>query len=812
MAVFYWKVFIGLPRYKRLYKLKTDHEDFCTAKTKTWIDVSMSTLPNPPFAIEARFLGPILNLNCELTKNAQNLIFARNGTGKSFLSRAFRYLDLHGEGKDTSDASLSLVSDESIDGRGSFSFTQGTETYGELKLNRGSDAIQINSSQKIFHVFSEDFVQKELRERAYVLQGEIENQIALDGDNIDLQDIQNSLSAAENSAEQEIMSLGLLFEASKTSELKDKAGVNRQLSEFKSLNLLEAITKNSVRPSNADNDFSESLESLSKLKSIPLEPKYPSQVGHLPNDLVNLPGLESSLKKETSPSSVAHDIKEKLDKHNNFYKTGLSIIDQDQPSTCPFCEQRITDVNPKQVIDAYIKYFNAEEEDHKSELRTFLRSMLILKNDLGLLETALLEQTVAYEALKVFIPSQKNKNLLPIPECVSNLRNAYEELRQTIIEKAQSLSEPSQLPSSNLLEATNALNDVVDANNEKVEELSNSIEKSDNERKILQRTLCKLFESKFLHDNWPSIANYKTHEVETTKKKAELAVAERSRPSANAKKRVAETFELLLKAFFSEKYIFCKESFTLKRGQNEMGARGPSRTLSDGEKTAIAFCYFIACVHKKVSADADYKNLFLVFDDPVTSMSYDYVFTIAQVLKNLSISNLGAISINPSLIHGATHKRPEILILTHSSYFFNVSRTNRIVRADASFALNKNGSTHQLSRLRNYVSPFEEQLEHVYKVANGAEHDHSTGNAIRSVLEAVGRFCRPDKANSVQEFISFLAGENNLVLQSVLIQSLSHGTYYDETPTPAGIKQACIETITVVNAYAEGQIAILTES
>ena len=134
--------------------------------------------------------------------------------------------------------------------------------------------------------------------------------------------------------------------------------------------------------------------------------------------------------------------------------------------------------------------------------------------------------------------------------------------------------------------------------------------------------------------------------------------------------------------------MFDKELFILKRGDQEM-ARGPHRTLSDGEKTAIAFCYFVACVHLKVKANSDYKKLFLVFDDPVTSMSYDFVFSIAQALKNLSVSKQGEVSINPSVIDGNKKLRPNLLILTHSSYFFNISFTNRVVPESAAFAFTR---------------------------------------------------------------------------------------------------------------------------
>lgn len=116
---------------------------------------------------------------------------------------------------------------------------------------------------------------------------------------------------------------------------------------------------------------------------------------------------------------------------------------------------------------------------------------------------------------------------------------------------------------------------------------------------------------------------------------------------------------------------------------------------------------------------------------------------------------------------------------------------------------------HKLKYLQDYVAPFEQQLEHISNVAQGMEPDHSTGNAIRSVLEAVGRFCRPDKAKSLQNFIAFLAGEEGFHIKSIMINSLCHGTYYDETPPPDDLKLACEEAISVVERYAVGQLELL---
>ena len=332
--------------------------------------------------------------------------------------------------------------------------------------------------------------------------------------------------------------------------------------------------------------------------------------------------------------------------------------------------------------------------------------------------------------------------------------------------------------------------------------------KSDDERKSLQRKGCSVFEREFVVREWSSIETLNGLRKETKSKGSELVTLEKSAPSSNARSRVADTFELLLGEFFAGKYVFNKESFTLKRGDYEM-SRGAHRTLSDGEKTAIAFCYFVACVHRKISANSDYERLFLVFDDPVTSMSHDFVFAIAQTLKNLNFSDRGEVSLNPGLINGNKCFRPELLILTHSSYFFNISLTNKVVERNAAFALLSQKDEHVVTRLDKYVAPFQAQLKDIYDIAHGGESDHTTANAIRSVLEAIGRFCRPDKSGSLSEFVQYLAADQGINVKSILINSLCHGTYYEETLPPDDLRLACEETLLVVKKYAVGQLEIL---
>ncbi len=768
----------------------------------------MNTTPKPSFSISARHLGPIISLDGELTKHAQNLIFARNGTGKSFLSRAFRYLDLKNQGRDIADAAHNLVSDESADGKGTFSFSRGANTLGALQLEKNGSNVSASVADTIFHVFSEDFVHEELRERAYEIDGEIESQISVDSENIKLKDAQEALEKAVADEQAAASALRGKYEQEKLGELHGKAGINKQLKEYKALNLDSLLERFAEKPSPPEQSFAGILKDLDSLKAIPAEPVYPDLLELVGSDVVNTEALKTSLQRVTSPSSVSEVIKNKVDTHHGFYATGAKIIQDDHRTTCPLCEQGITDPGPKAIIDAYITYFEDEEERHKSELRSFLQVFNQKEADLKDFETRLARQKSRYDTLKRFVPSRKDTEIDDGESQFKEARAAIASIKEAIQKKIDALSAPHTLPENDPDARISDINKVIGENNTKAEKLNKAVEKSDEERKTLQRRACDVFDHEFAISNWSDIEALRALRNDSIAKQGELTELEKSSPSTDARVRVAETFDLLLKEFFAKKYVFDKEKFALKRGGNEM-TRGPHRTLSDGEKTAIAFCYFVACVHRKVTSNSDYRKLFLVFDDPVTSMSYDFVFAIAQTLKNLNISDRGEVSVNPGKIDGNKCIRPELLILTHSSYFFNISRTNSVVKEDATFSLTLDGAAHKLTHLRSYVAPFEYQLAHVYHVANGNSPDHATGNAIRSVLEAVGRFCRPDKSQSLQEFISFLAGEESISIKSILINSLCHGTYYDEAPPPDDLKLACQETIIVVERFAEGQIAVI---
>src|SRR3546814_15042799 len=92
---------------------------------------------------------------------------------------------MHGQGDDISDAAFNLISEESPDNGGRFALVQGTTHIGSLTLSQTPSKVTANTYDRIFHVFSDDFVHSELRRRDYDMDGDIESEIQLDKADID---------------------------------------------------------------------------------------------------------------------------------------------------------------------------------------------------------------------------------------------------------------------------------------------------------------------------------------------------------------------------------------------------------------------------------------------------------------------------------------------------------------------------------------------------------------------------------------------------------------------------------------------------
>lgn len=752
----------------------------------------------PKLKIKAQNIGPIKSIDAVLSEEKQNLIFARNGTGKSFIARSLRLLDKAVMSDiNTADIPDLLVSEES-NGVGAFGLYEDDKCIGRIDLNTSSKATSVSESPYIFHVFSEDYVDENLRNKLESLDGNITHEIVVGKDNAELDEKQKLLDEATAKEKEERFALDTKFVTGRRPHQK-KFGIRASLGAFKALTT-DLFFNELYYTSDG---LAETLEKLLKqyeiFKSIPQETDQPVSLASPESD-IDLDSVISALQVATSPSSVASSFRDKIASDPSFFESGLEKH-QAAPDNCPFCTQDMG-VVAMAAVDAYAKYFEDKEAQEIKRISRMITKLDSIASGLDTWLSRYLQNARRYDALKTYFPSCSG-SVLPDPsKTVQSLKDDVASIQSLLREKLQSLSRVLPVPDIVWNENQASISGLVSEANEMINVLNKLIDNSDEERKSIQNKSCKAFEITFFRDNKGKIDDIRALMADIVRLSTEVAEIRKNHGDrAHARDRVVGTFSLLLERFFGDRYTFDADNFKVRR-KNMKIRRGSDRTLSDGEKAALAFCYFIAQTHLRVASNDDYERVYFVFDDPVTSMSFDFVYSIIQALKLLRISKDGEIQFN---LNSNVH-RPRMLILTHNNYFFNVISTNNVVGKQGLFQLVPGATAHRLVSQKSFATPHLLQLKHVAEVANKTTvPDYTTPNAIRSVVEGMWKFCRPDLTD-FGGFLQYLIEHYDIEIKSVLINHFSHHTGFDMLPNSEDISLAAGEALEVVKALAPGQL------
>ncbi|MEP2092042.1 AAA family ATPase [Roseibium sp.] len=752
----------------------------------------------PKLKITAQSIGPIMSIDAALSEEKRNLIFARNGTGKSFIARSLRMLDKAALSEmDTVEIPDLLVSEES-DGVGSFALYEDENCIGRIELNTSTKTTSILEPSYIFHVFSEDYVDENLRNKLESLDGNITHEIVVGKDNAELDEKQKLLDETAAKLKEARSDLDAEYVIGKNLHQK-KFGIRASLGAFKALTTDIYFQDQTYAPDGSAETLDKLLKQYELFKSIPQETDQPVPFA-APEFVIDMNSIASALQAVTSPSSVARTFRDKIASDPSFFEAGLHKH-RAAPDNCPFCTQDMGDV-AMTAVDAYAKYFDDKEAQEIKRINRMISNLDSVVLGLDTWLSRYLQNARRYDVLKTYFPSCSS-SVVPDPsKIVQGLKSDVASLQSSLREKLNSLSSVLPMPDIAWNKTQASISSLVFEANELIDALNKLVENSDEERKSIQNKSCKAFEITFFGDNKDKIDEIRAFTADIARLSAEVAEIRKSHGDrAQARDRVVETFSLLLGRFFGDRYTFDAESFKVHRKDMEI-RRGSDRTLSDGEKAALAFCYFIAQTHLRVASNEDYEKVYFVFDDPVTSMSFDFVYSIIQALKLLRINKDGEIQFN---LNSDVH-RPKMLILTHNNYFFNVVSTNNVVSKSGLFQLVAGATAHRLVSQKSFATPHLLQLKHVAEVANKTiAPDHTTPNAIRSVVEGMWKFCRPDLTD-FDGFLRYLIEQYEIEIKSVLINHFSHHTGFDMLPDSEDISLAASEALRVVEILASGQL------
>lgn len=731
------------------------------------------------FRLSTNNVGPLKNKIFQITEAKHKrrfCIYANNGSGKTILSRCFSLPSLNTPTKKSELHSLypHIINLKETAFDFEFGFSLTSEPSKKLKISGDKfNNISIeNNTDFIFYVFNEDFVKKNIREKKYQIDSDIEGYII--GDAAINLDQQNgnliSLNKNKDELEQNINSA-----IQKT--LKDLSvfSIAKNTTEYKVITFERILLGGKYQNVKT---FDEYVFEHNKLKSLPDDITLIDEINDFTIEDLR-PEIESVFQSYTLNNFSEAFKKEVLPKLE-FIEKGLSLSNGKE---CPFCGQSYNS-NASELIDKYNKFINDSQTKiigHFKNVQKTINQIPDLYNKY-ILQVQSIENKLHKSA--EYFPSLEEINFIPFKN-ENELRKITKSLSLEMQRKIEDIS-----LSIDIKEQISELNNfIIDTrkiriqNNKLIQRVNKSLSSVSQEKLSIKRNLCKSAFNRLLDDVSKFVS-----ELAVAKNQISLVNAEikRLQSSAQIKKKdlIAATLKELLKSFFNDKYEFDEENFKFKLLNCDV-TNDLDFVLSEAEKNIIAFCYYIASIFNIVDNKEDLKRIFYIIDDPVSSMDFLYVYNVSLIINNYCKKKYGT----------------NLLLLTHNLEFFNIVVKNGLIDVGISLY---DGELKKVSD--NVLMPYENHLKDIYNISQGSNRPtHTTPNSIRHIIETINKFKNPQQ--NIEKFIlsEEILNANSPVIK--IIQSFSHGEIREEESyTDDMIIDACKSLINYITQYYPGQI------
>jgi Uncharacterized protein conserved in bacteria len=171
-------------------------------------------------------------------------------------------------------------------------------------------------------------------------------------------------------------------------------------------------------------------------------------------------------------------------------------------------------------------------------------------------------------------------------------------------------------------------------------------------------------------------------------------------------------------------------NFQIKRGETV------AHNLSEGECSLVAFCYFMA---KLEDIDTKGKDLIIWIDDPISSLDSNHVFFIFSLIES-------ALAKPFSKQDGSNgYRYNQLFISTHNLDFLKYLKRLSSPKNDSAYFVIERGRLGSQVKvmptyLQKYITEFNYLFHQIYKCANETDTSHDCfynfGNNLRKFLEA----------------------------------------------------------------------------
>lgn len=407
------------------------------------------------------------------------------------------------------------------------------------------------------------------------------------------------------------------------------------------------------------------------------------------------------------------------------------LVLHSENDSCEFCGNKIEN-NRLKLLKAH---FSKDLNNHKEALKILLDKIENKKK----IDPELKPEQF-YPSLRVDFKKTKGE----LRKSITNYNSQYSNLLNLVNEKIKNPFKPiddySQISvdSSILEKAIRNFNDLISKNNKITKEFDEAKTKAQTRVKehyaanyVKTIDLSKKEQKIKLYENRSE--RFLDFEIQLEKSIAELE--SKISKAHKGKEKLNEYIEKFLGR--NEIQVVVKkednlELFSLQRKDSR------AVNLSEGEKTAIAFSFFLT----KLLESSELENVIVYIDDPISSLDSNHIFQVNALIKDFFISKE-----NPENDSSPTKLNcKQLFISTHNFDFFGLLRelpkpsgSNKLYfyvrRIDAEIS-----TLEKLPKaIQNYSSEYHYLFELIYNFDNGEDKDYKDlmgiPNAVRRFVE-----------------------------------------------------------------------------
>lgn len=471
---------------------------------------------------------------------------------------------------------------------------------------------------------------------------------------------------------------------------------------------------------------------------------------------------------------------------------------RDKRDTCAFCRQTF----PLDIWQVFDEHFSKES----GELETALDVAISSVTD----EIKAIAGFVTFESAQFYAEERAafNASSKALADALGVYKKDLESIKKSLEARKNNLFQPvepkeSSHDAAEIRKHVEAINALILTNNGKTRTLENDKASA---RDALRLTDVFEFADAITYDiELARIDTFKTESATAntafTEAEKEIQDAEAQIDSLRAKqkdeRKGAERVNSLLNNFFGHDGIKLqardgadKATVKFEITRNAKSAYN----LSEGECSLIAFCYFIA---KLDDPDSKGKELIIYIDDPISSLDSNHIFFMFSLIESLIAKPI------KSADGSSMYRYEQLFISTHNLDFLKYLKRLSIpkkkiavgegktksVDDNEHFMIERNGASSNImlmpTYLRDYVTEFHYLFHQIYKCKDQAaaqvSHEPFFGfsNNLRKFLEAFLFFKFPyhdDKNDGVERIKKFFGeGEDTAIaLVNRLTNEFSH--------------------------------------